>query len=617
MKNLLFIVWLLLGGILSLNAQTGNQIIGVGAGTNITTGDENTLYGDSTGNAITTQSRTVLMGYVAGVKNISNNLLAIGYLAGAGNTEGFNNTLIGYEAGRGSYVGGNLSTPLTGDHNIAIGAESGEPITTGYNNTFIGEESAANHTTGYDNVFIGEDAGFSNTTGYRQVFIGNEVGISSDVGYANIGVGSESMSDVDDGHHNTALGDSALIDVGDGIYNTGLGQAASTANEWADYGTFIGARAGWDNNRTNSTANANRNTYAGFTTGFTNRDGQDNVGIGAFADYDDTNRSRCLFIGAQCTPSTNNAFSIGFDSFVDIGNGVGLGNNQDQRNGDGGIALGHGVLSRNTTAHSIAAGYLADFNDTEAKSRSIGIGNRVVMKAEESVAIGSESVMSGNNSVAIGDGVELSGINSVAIGSKTILAPNHEVFFGNAATTTIGSSVNWTATSDGRFKKNIQENIPGLAFINALRPVSYQFDAEKLAEFIGGKTNDFSEKETTIYSGFIAQEVEAAAQYIGYDFSGVKIPQNPESQIYGLRYAAFTVPLVKAVQELDYMSITQKKQLQNSLKSITTQREQINDVKRELNTFNVKLKLIQTRLQQNLEIEQSHLPNAPAIANLR
>ena len=50
-------------------------------------------------------------------------------------------------------------------------------------------------------------------------------------------------------------------------------------------------------------------------------------------------------------------------------------------------------------------------------------------------------------------------------------------------------------------------------------------------------------------SGFIAQDVEQAANAIGYDFSGVDAPKN-ENDFYGLRYAEFVVPLVKAVQEL-------------------------------------------------------------------
>jgi hypothetical protein len=39
-------------------------------------------------------------------------------------------------------------------------------------------------------------------------------------------------------------------------------------------------------------------------------------------------------------------------------------------------------------------------------------------------------------------------------------------------------------------------------------------------------------------------------QRLGFDFSGVEKPKN-EKDLYGLRYAEFVVPLVKAVQELD------------------------------------------------------------------
>ena len=47
----------------------------------------------------------------------------------------------------------------------------------------------------------------------------------------------------------------------------------------------------------------------------------------------------------------------------------------------------------------------------------------------------------------------------------------NEIYLGNSAITSIGGIVNWTATSDGRFKKNVQEDVPGLIFIEELRPV--------------------------------------------------------------------------------------------------------------------------------------------------
>ena len=56
-------------------------------------------------------------------------------------------------------------------------------------------------------------------------------------------------------------------------------------------------------------------------------------------------------------------------------------------------------------------------------------------------------------------------------------------------------------------------------------------------------------KESTLQTGFIAQEVEEASERLGFDFSGVDAPKN-DSDHYSIRYAEFTVPLVKAVQEL-------------------------------------------------------------------
>jgi hypothetical protein len=58
-------------------------------------------------------------------------------------------------------------------------------------------------------------------------------------------------------------------------------------------------------------------------------------------------------------------------------------------------------------------------------------------------------------------------------------------------------------------------------------------------------------------TGFIAQEVEQAANDVGYNFSGVQKPAN-ESDLYSLRYSEFVVPLVKAVQELNAKSEVQQ-----------------------------------------------------------
>ena len=49
-------------------------------------------------------------------------------------------------------------------------------------------------------------------------------------------------------------------------------------------------------------------------------------------------------------------------------------------------------------------------------------------------------------------------------------------------------------------------------------------------------------------TGFIAQEVNTAAQEVGYDFNGISRPTS-ERGLYGLNYTQFVMPLIKAVQE--------------------------------------------------------------------
>ncbi len=72
-------------------------------------------------------------------------------------------------------------------------------------------------------------------------------------------------------------------------------------------------------------------------------------------------------------------------------------------------------------------------------------------------------------------------------------------------------------------------------------------------------------KEKNVYTGFIAQEVEKAANDIGYNFSGVKKPQSDKS-FYALSYSDFVVPLVKAVQQLSNQNDSLK-QMNASLQS--------------------------------------------------
>jgi hypothetical protein len=79
-----------------------------------------------------------------------------------------------------------------------------------------------------------------------------------------------------------------------------------------------------------------------------------------------------------------------------------------------------------------------------------------------------------------------------------------------------------------------------------LKPVSYTYNYAEEKKMLGVENNEVNEgSSVTTYSGFIAQQVDQAAQSIGYNFSGI----DKYGKIWGLRYAEFVPALVKALQE--------------------------------------------------------------------
>lgn len=180
--------------------------------------------------------------------------------------------------------------------------------------------------------------------------------------------------------------------------------------------------------------------------------------------------------------------------------------------------------------------------------------------------------------------------NSTALGYQAPITGSNQVNIGNTSISSIKGQVGFTTYSDQRFKTNVQTDVLGLDFIMKLRPVTYQLNTLGLDRFLRSgytprikdeqaeKMNQqaLEQKAKIKYTGFLAQEVEQAAQAVGYNFSGVDKPQH-DRDLYGLRYAEFVVPLVKAVQEQQAI-ITQ---LQNQLQE---QQQQINSLKALYNT---------------------------------
>jgi len=278
-----------------------------------------------------------------------------------------------------------------------------------------------------------------------------------------------------------------------------------------------------------------------------------------------------------------------------LGNGnvfVGFGAGYSNTSGRWNTAAGHSAFNHNLTgAYNTANGHLALSASTSGNyNTAIGEGallRTTVSSANTALGVyaggyqdnGVANVFLGANTSAGGDGYS----EAIAIGNGTVANGSNVARFGNSATSSYGGWADWSNVSDGRFKSNVQTDVPGLAFITRLRPITYNLAAMSLDAFLHKNlkkdalpdnsstdavhTKALQEKEVIRYSGFVAQEVEVTARELGYEFSGVDAPRS-ENDYYGLRYAQFVVPLVKAVQEQQKMIEAQQQMAEGQQRQI-------------------------------------------------
>jgi len=245
-------------------------------------------------------------------------------------------------------------------------------------------------------------------------------------------------------------------------------------------------------------------------------------------------------------------------------------------------ALGSNALYDNTTGHDNAATGLYSLYRNLTGNNNTATGNGAMfnnLDGSNNTAVGNSALylpLHGNNCTALGfnANVAFEGLtNATVIGYNAVVDASNKVRIGNSSVTSIGGQVGWTNFSDERIKKDVKENVPGLAFIKELRPVTYHFAVDKEDELLNLKDSSNRKGKYDIekknFTGLIAQEVDAAAKKINYDFSGV----DNTGKIWGLRYSEFVMPLIKAVQELSAENAELKSRLDKieSLLSAGTQ----------------------------------------------
>ncbi|NOY51098.1 MAG: hypothetical protein GXO88_11125 [Chlorobi bacterium] len=477
------------------NSSTANRntAVGVLALNTNTIGADNVAIGHSANSLNQTGSQNTIVGCLAGkgssLHSKSGNVF-LGYMAGYDETAS-NKLYIENSNSSTPLIGGDFAADevyINGTIKITGGSPgSGKILTSDANGTASWQANAA--ATELNELSDAVSDGSS-------LFVGNMAGNTDDGANNNVAVGINAMSSNTSGFYNAALGSQALFKNAGGAYNSGFGYQVLYNNTAGIDNTAVGANALFTNT-------ANYNSAFGFQTLFANSSGLGNSAFGLQALKKNTTGDYLASVGYQSLYSNTT--------------------------GDYSVAFGKSALYNNTTgSNNVAIGYEAgNYGTANSNCTYIGYQTRNTSTTDYT--------------------------NSTALGNQAIISADNQVRIGNSSVSSIGGYVAWTNVSDRRFKSNISDDVPGLNFIMRLRPVNYNLDIEKINQFLGIEVADNEAaraKAQHLQSGFIAQEVEQAANEIAYDFSGIDKPKNSNDH-YGLRYSEFVVPLVKAVQELN------------------------------------------------------------------
>jgi len=488
-----------------------NALFGNGALSSITTGIKNSAIGIDALFSLTTAQDNTAVGFKSLRFNTGSGNTAVGSNALINNTTADYNTGVGYNA---------LFTNATGANNAAFGIASIGVSNNSINNSGFGAWTLRFTTTGQKNTATGAWCLTSNTTGSDNTASGNDALRSNTTGFDNTAIGSEAMFSNTTAYRNVAIGKEALYSSQTAVYNVAVGYAAMRdAQNGAYYNVGLGFQALY------------------------NSEAFSNTGVGA-------NSLRNTTTGTENTGSGTNSLLQNITG--DFNSGFGVNTLFTNMTGHNNTACGNRALFNTTESNNTAVGTWALFNNT-----------------------------TGTENTSIGYMSDIAGpfINATAIGANALTLANDMVVIGaNIPGMTIGGYAPWSNLSDGRFKNSVQNNVPGLEFISKLRPVTYFVDVKKLDEHSMknmpdsirnariGRVN-YESMERKLQTGFIAQEVEATAKELNYEFDGVNAPKN-DNDHYSISYSQFIMPLVKAVQELNEQKIQQDKKINDLLSTI-------------------------------------------------
>ena len=197
------------------------------------------------------------------------------------------------------------------------------------------------------------------------------------------------------------------------------------------------------------------------------------------------------------------------------------------------------------------------------KAITSGIGNTFIgSSAGDTCTTGNKNICLGTDTTVVGS---TNSDNTITIGTNISSGPDGSIKIGRSGTSFIQNSFIsnnvWTHTSDERIKKNISDHSVGLDFVNALRPVTFEFrqkddldgsEPDVIRKAIAPtdkEGNELAGRPAGIHIGFIAQEVKSAIDSHGIESSSSGWSPGDDG-IQTLGETAFIPSMVKAIQEL-------------------------------------------------------------------
>lgn len=326
---------------LYLGEAAGNPGGEVGAG-------RNTGVGYFVGSAMTTGSDDSFFGQASGFANTTGALNSFfGSSSGRFNTIGSRNSFFGEEAGYtnvvgndnffGGYKAGFLTTT---DGNVFIGASAGVNNGGGYGHTFIGFQAGASNAGAINNTYIGLNAAFRNNNN-DNVVIGNTAG------FGGIAANYDRMVVIGNFAGQALLSNGASVLIG---FNAGNGLTGGNA-------VMIGYEAGA------ASSGAFSNVFIGYHSGILTGSGANNMFLGALSGQNNTTGSFNVFMGDNsglgCVSGSGNIL-LGSGSLLVAGteiDSIGLGR-------DVAISESHQLLF-GSAGHPIYSAALGDYTGAQ------------------------------------------------------------------------------------------------------------------------------------------------------------------------------------------------------------------------------------------------------------